>query len=102
MHKIDRWFSANGEAFTRKPLVFSEIRPKSDEVKAKKRKTPDARMYACVRGLKSGASALLRKVLLIVAASLQMSDEPVFSISKFRVAVGCVVGDPMQPPRTKK
>ena len=38
MHKIDRWFSENGEAFTRKPLVFSEVRPKSDEVKAKNEK----------------------------------------------------------------
>ena len=32
-----------GEAFTRKILVFREIRPKSEEVKAKKRKLPDAR-----------------------------------------------------------
>ena len=35
-------------------------------------------MYACVGGLKSVAGALLKKVLLIVAASLRMSDEPVF------------------------
>ena len=32
-----------GEAFTRKTLVFREVRPKSEEVKAKKRKLPDAR-----------------------------------------------------------
>ena len=73
---------AKGEAFTRKALTFSEIRPKSEEVKAKKRKTPDARTYARALGdvVKVGAGALSKKVLLIVAASLQMSDEP----SRFR------------------
>ena len=38
----------NSEGFTRKTLIFSEIRPKGEEVKAKTRKTPDARMYARV------------------------------------------------------
>ena len=47
-----------GEAFTRKTLVFREIRPKSEEVKAKKRKPPDARdaraLKLCLR-LAAGA-----------------------------------------------
>lgn len=38
----------NSETFTRKTLIFSEIQPKDEEVKAKTRKTPDARMYARV------------------------------------------------------
>ena len=38
----------NSETFTRKTLIFSEIQPKGEEVKAKTRKTPDARMYARV------------------------------------------------------
>ena len=38
----------NSETFTRKTLIFSEIQPKGEEVKAKKRKMPDARMYARV------------------------------------------------------
>ena len=59
-----------GEAFTRKTLVFREIRPKSEEVKAKKRKPPDARDARA-----SGIAAVRRNFtfeegLPIVAASL--------------------------------
>jgi len=38
-----------GEAFTCKMLVFRDIRQKSEEVKAKKRKPPDARDARALR-----------------------------------------------------
>ena len=50
-----------GEAFTLKSLFYSFLQSHGEEVKAKKRKTADAR-YACALRLKWEADALSKKV----------------------------------------
>jgi hypothetical protein len=51
-----------GEAFTRKVLVFSGLQPLGEEVKAKKRKPPDARdARALMLCLRLAAGALTKR-----------------------------------------